>query len=55
MACGEHVVVVRNEPPYLDVVRVGVDLEMTLDRVGYAAILTRDLRNHRRRSRHTFG
>jgi hypothetical protein len=54
-AGGEHVIVVRNEPPNLDVVRVGVDLEMALDRVGDAAILTRELRQHRRRSRHTFG
>jgi hypothetical protein len=29
-AGGEHVVVVRNEPPNLDVVRVSVDLEMAL-------------------------
>jgi hypothetical protein len=34
---------VRNEPPNLDVVRVGVDLEMALDRVGNAAILIREV------------
>jgi hypothetical protein len=32
---------VRNEAPNLDVVFVGVDLEMALDGVGDAAILTR--------------
>ena len=43
-AGGEHVVVVGNEAPDLDVVLVGVDLEMALDRVGDAAILNRELR-----------
>jgi hypothetical protein len=35
---------VRNEAPNLDVVFVGVDLEMALDRMCDAAILTREMR-----------